>query len=495
MSEHVVVIGAGMAGLWSALTLAPTGRKVTLLDRDPPPPPGDGDAAFAGWAHRGVTHLRHSHAFLARLRGIIRDEHPALLEAIGAAGCRELGLDGMLTDRHRRKWTPRPEDADLVVLTSRRTTLELVIRRYVEALPGVDIRTECFVEGLETSGNSPLRVTGVRLSGGETVPADLVVDAGGRTSSATEQLADLGAPIAETAEDAGILYFTRHYRLLAGQDEPPRGGAPATGDLGFIKFGVFPGDSGCFSITLCVPEIELELRKTIVKPEVFDGLCREIPGMRPWLEPDRAEAVSKVFGMGDLKSRWRTLAPDGKPAVLGFFSIGDSLIRTNPLYGRGCTFAAVSATLLRDAINGSPDPANRLLAYEAGLRREVLPFFEAMQKDDRSAVRRARQALDPAYRPSLRSRILRSFAEDGVAIAIRSDPELFRAAMRGFHMLEHPSDWLKRPATLGKILLAWMTPRAAKADVYPPKAGPDRDTLLRAIGLDPQLDIARVAAG
>jgi hypothetical protein len=62
-------------------------------------------------------------------------------------------------------------------------------------------------------------------------------------------------------------------------------------------------------------------------------------------------------------------------------------------------------------------------------------------------------------------------------------------------MLEHPSDWLKRPATLGKILLAWMTPRAAKADVYPPKAGPDRDTLLRAIGLDPQLDIARVAAG
>jgi hypothetical protein len=338
-------------------------------------------------------------------------------------------------------------------------------------------------------------VTGVRLSGGETVPADLVVDAGGRTSSATEQLTDLGAPIAETAEDAGILYFTRHYRLLAGQDEPPRGGAPATGDLGFIKFGVFPGDSGCFSITLCVPEIELELRKTIVKPEVFDGLCREIPGMRPWLEPDRAEAVSKVFGMGDLKSRWRTLAPDGQPAVLGFFSIGDSLIRTNPLYGRGCTFAAVSATLLRAAINGSPDPATRLLAYEAGLRREVLPFFEAMQKDDRSAVRRARQALDPAYRPSLRSRIFRSFAEDGVAIAIRSDPDLLRAALRGFHMLEHPSDWLKRPATLGKILLAWMTPRAAKADVYPPKAGPDRDTLLRAIGLDPQLDIARVAAG
>lgn len=495
MTETVAVIGAGMAGLWSALALAPTGRRVILLDRDPPPPEGDADAAFNDWAHRGVTHLRHSHAFLARLRGIIRDEHPALLAALGAAGCRELGLDGMLTDRHRKRWTPRPEDADLVVLTSRRTTLELVIRRYVEAMRNVEIRSECFVEGLAASGEAPVRVTGVRLRGGETVTADLVVDAGGRTSSCFEQLADMGAPVGETAEDAGILYFTRHYRLKPGQADPPRGGAPSTGDLGFIKFGVFPADNGCFSITLCVPEIELEIRKTIVNPEIFDGICREIPGMRPWLEPDRTDAVSKVFGMGDLKSRWRTLAPGGQAAVTGFFPVGDSLIRTNPLYGRGCAFAAVSATLLRSALDSTADPAGRIVAYEAGLKREIHPFFDAMQKDDRAAVRRARQALDPNHRPSLRSRILKSFAEDGVAIAIRSDPDLLRAALRGFHMLEPPADWLKRPGNLAKVLLHWMTPRVAKAGVYPPKAGPGRAELMRAVGLDPQLDVARVMAG
>jgi flavin-dependent dehydrogenase len=189
------------------------------------------------------------------------------------------------------------------------------------------------------------------------------------------------------------------------------------------------------------------------------------------------------------------LVADGKAAVLGFFAVGDSLIRTNPLYGRGCAFAAVSATLLRDALEADRDPAARLFAYEAGLKREILPFFDTMQKDDRAAVRRARQALDPHHRPSLRSRILKSFAEDGVAIAIRSDPDLLRSAMRGFHMLEHPSAWLKRPANLGKVLLHWMTPKAAKAEVYPPKAGPRRAELMRAVGLDPDLDIARVAAG
>jgi flavin-dependent dehydrogenase len=217
--------------------------------------------------------------------------------------------------------------------------------------------------------------------------------------------------------------------------------------------------------------------------------------MRPWLEPDRTDAVSKVFGMGDLKSRWRTLAPGGQAAVTGFFPVGDSLIRTNPLYGRGCAFAAVSATLLRSALDSTADPAGRIVAYEAGLKREIHPFFDAMQKDDRAAVRRARQALDPNHRPSLRSRILKSFAEDGVAIAVRSDPDLLRAALRGFHMLEPPADWLKRPGNLAKVLLHWMTPRVAKAGVYPPKAGPGRAELMRAVGLDPQLDVARVMAG
>lgn len=140
MGEKVLVIGAGIAGLCAALALAPTGRQVTLLERDPPPPTDDPNKAFSDWSRRGVGHLRHSHAFLARLRLIIRDEHPKLLADLLAAGCRELGLDGMLTDIHRRTYKPEAVDADFVILTSRRTTLELVIRRYVESLPGVVIR-------------------------------------------------------------------------------------------------------------------------------------------------------------------------------------------------------------------------------------------------------------------------------------------------------------------------------------------------------------------
>jgi 2-polyprenyl-6-methoxyphenol hydroxylase-like FAD-dependent oxidoreductase len=494
MSERVLVIGAGIGGLCTALALGPTDREVLILERDPPPPAGDANQAFADWNRRGVGHLRHSHAFLARLRSIIQRHHPQLLAELLAAGCREITFESGLSELHRRTYEPQPIDAELAILTSRRTTLELVIRRYVERLPNVTIRSEAFVANLVTEPGPPIRVTGVELQSGEILTGDLVVDAGGRLSSAMEQLVALGAPIHEEAESAQILYFTRHYRLKPGCTEPPRGKTPATGDLGFLKFGVFPGDNGCFSITLCAPEIEMALRTAIVDPEVFDAVCRQMPGLVAWLDPERTEAVSRVFGMGDLVSRWRDITWDDKPAVLGFFPLGDSLVRTNPLYGRGCSFAAISAYLLRDALEASADPAQRLLAYSAALKAELRPYFIAMRGEDRSAARRARQMLTPGYRPGLRSRLIRSFLEDGVAVAIRSDPALLRAAMRGFHMLEHPSAWLKRPRNLMRVLGYWARGKARNAEAYPPKAGPDREPLMRAIGVSPDADIERLKA-
>jgi 2-polyprenyl-6-methoxyphenol hydroxylase-like FAD-dependent oxidoreductase len=495
VSESVVVIGAGIAGLCTALALGPTGRTITLLERDGAPPSGDPDEAFRDWRRQGVGHLRQSHAFLARLRTLIKADHPTLLDELLALGVRELPFEGMLSEMQRETYAPLASDAELTIITSRRTTLELVMRRYVETLPNVTIRSGAFVRRLLTAKatDGVIDVLGVATDQ-EELRADIVIDASGKIGSTIDQLIAEGGAVHEESESAGILYFTRHYRLKPGMSEPPRiGNPPPNGDLGFLKFGVFPGDNGCFSITMCTPEIEYEMRKAIVDPDIFHAMTLMLPGLRVWTDEERAEPTSKVFGMGDLHSRWRDMAVGETPAARGYFALGDTLIRTNPLYGRGCSFAAVSAYLLRDVLAGDADPTARALAYPKRIRTELRPYYTTMRAQDRGAIKRAKQALTPGYKQSRRAKLLQSFLEDGVAVAMRYDVGLLRQAMRGFHMLEHPNKWLGRPQNMARILYFWSRGKKRNARAYPPKPGPEREAMMRKLGLDFQADIALAA--
>ncbi len=497
MNEKVLVIGAGMAGLCTALMLASSGREILILEKDAPPPDENPDQAFFDWNRRGVGQLRHSHAFLARLRTIIKNRHPKLLEALLAAGCREIGFADMLPDGLREEYLPEEGDDEMVVLTSRRTTLEWVMRRYVERQEHVTILSDVIVRDLviEASPEGQMRVAGARGErNGEAEEwlADIVVDAAGRNSQAYERLIEAGAVITEQAEDCGILYYTRHYRLLPGVEEPARGNRSGTGDLGFIKFGLFPGDNGCFSVTLAVPEIEMEMRRNVVRPEVFDRICGLLPGLAPWTDPARAEPISKVFGMGDLRSRWRGFVSQDQRAILGFFAVGDSLVRTNPLYGRGCSFAAVEAEILGAVLDQTADPAARARLYDAQVREGLGSHFETMRDQDRAAMRRARNALDPTYSPPLRAKVMKSFIDDGVRIAVRSEIDLLRAALRDFHMLEPPGRWMRKPSNAAKVIKWWARGKRRNAELYPPPVGPERAEMMAALGIDAEADIMRV---
>lgn len=64
-----------------------------------------------------------------------------------------------------------------------------------------------------------------------------------------------------------------------------------------------------------------------------------------------------------------------------------------------------------------------------------------------------------------------------------------RQAMRGFHMLEHPSAWLRKPGNFVRVLGYWARGKRANAAAYPPKAGPDRATMMQAIGLSADADM------
>ena len=264
--------------------------------------------------------------------------------------------------------------------------------------------------------------------------------------------------------------------------------------LGYLKFGIFPADNNHYSVTLAVSEEEEELRKAVVDPNVFDATCAAIPGLKPWVDSSRAEGVSRVFGMGQLFTRWRDLMPEGKPALLNFYPIGDSYVRTNPLYGRGCSFAFVEAEGLKQALNNHTDPTKRLAAYVAYAEKEVRPYYVTMNKQDAQAIKTSKALLTPDAKPSVRAKITKSFIEDALMIALRSDIKLFRDFVRGFQMIAPSNEWLKNRRAVTKIALAWMRGKRRNAALYPPNPGPKRAEMYSHLALSAEADINRLAA-
>jgi 2-polyprenyl-6-methoxyphenol hydroxylase-like FAD-dependent oxidoreductase len=487
--EKILVAGAGIAGLGAALALSGGAREVVFLDRDPPPPDTSPEEAFTQWERRGATQLRHSHAFLGRLTSLIRDRYPDLMKELLAEGTRLFGFAEGLPPTLENKYTAEKGDEDLTLLFSRRTTLELVIRRYAAKLPGVRFITDAGVRGLITRREGgKLIVEGLKVERNgavEEMRADVVIDATGRNTVFPEWMRAEGVAVREESSPCGILYFTRHYRLRDGQEEPPRDGVPGGGDLGYIKFGVFIADNQHFSVTLATPEIETEMRMAVMKPEVFDAVCMALPGAARWMNPERAEPVSAVYSMGSLQNVWRHYMKDGAPQVLNFFPLGDAAVRTNPLYGRGCSSGFVEAHILRETLDATTDPTERAKMYEREFEKAIRPYFDSMVKLDLQAIRRAENERNPDYKPRLKARIMKSFADDGLMPAQRAHVSVSRAMSRIFHMLDEPTAFLKRPEIVARILATWATPKSVKEarDYYPPKMGPERDEMFARLNI------------
>ena len=477
-----LVVGCGITGLAAALELSQRGIRVTLLERDAEPATDTASDAFDHWKRKGAVQVRHSHVFLGRLRNLLRDDHPELLRALVDAGARELRMLDTPPET-MRGLVPEPGDDDLVILGCRRTTLEWVIRRYVLACPGVTLLAGANVVGLETEPGDPPRVTGLRIAqdGVERVlPADFVVDASGRQSQTPKWLADAGARTPEEkTEPSGIVYYTRFYRLLPGAEEPKPDGHPGAADYNWIKYAIFPADDRTFSITLAA-SLSFPEMKILARADAFEIIGNALPAVARWIDPARAEPIGDpahpVQAMGGLVNRQRRYVDEHGPLALGLFVLGDAAYCTNPLYGRGCSQGFVHAKLLADALaRHGRDFRAVALDVDAGAKRDIEPFYRASLAADREAQRKAEGSVPRG----LRAKLVTRFFEDGVGVAVRCDPVVYRAFVRMMNMLETPERAFSEPRVLVRAL--WVLLRGKKRNaIYALPPGPDRDAVMAA---------------
>lgn len=475
---RVIVIGAGFAGLGSALFLARDGHQVTLLERDATPLPDSPADAFEGWDRRGAPQVRHSHVFLARLRNLLRDRAPDVLEALLEAGAEELPIANLLREGIDDP-SPRPGDDDLTLIACRRLTFEWVLHRKVEAEPRVKLRDGCTVEGLEieTTGSLP-RVTGVRIAGGETLATDLVVDAAGRRSGLGHWLELAGVELPESeSEPCGIFYCSRFYRLRDDTVAPDRD-TTIGADLGYLKYAIFHGDSKIFSVTFAAAPEDRPLR-ALLRQRPFTAAAEALPATRVWIDTAVAEPITPVYAMDSLRNARRFFLRDGRPLALGLAVVGDAAIHSNPLYGHGCSFALVHAAMLADRLaKHGEDLEGFALALEEDVEREIVPWYRMARTQDREAARWAAKLRGdgpPAEAPSQGAAVdprayLRDLMRRGLVPALGLDATVLRAFLRGFNLLDPPGGLMKQPDLLRRVLDVYQR----RDERVEPDLGPDR---------------------
>jgi len=453
----VVVCGAGVVGLATAMMLARDGHEVTVLEADPDPEPEAPTTGWTSWTRRGVAQFHQPHVMFARFRQVCDEELPGTTDRLAAAGCARINRIDSAPPALRAR---RPGDERFEMVTGRRPVVEAVFAAAARRLPGLSVRRGVRVAGLLSAASAVPgvpHVAGVVGHDGERLPADLVVDATGRRSPAGRWLGALGAadPVVES-QDVGFVYYSRYY---TGPVTPQERG-PALMALGSISGLTLVADSDTWSITLFGTTRDAPL-KALRRREVFEKVVGECPLLAHWLD---GTPISDVLPMAGAIDRYRRFVVGGRPVVTGFAAVGDAWACTNPSAGRGLSVGLVHAQLLRATVREHlGDPAGFALAWHEGTEQVVTPFYRSQMAADRARLAEI-DALRRGLAPPPPDPV---FA--GLVAAAGHDPDAFRGLLDMLLCLAYPEQVLARPAVRAAVA-------AAGAPV--PLPAPDRARLL-----------------
>ncbi|MFJ2866103.1 FAD-dependent monooxygenase [Kitasatospora sp. NPDC087314] len=332
-----VVIGGGLAGAMAAWALRGFAERIVVVERDRYP----AEPAFRA----GVPQGRHAHLVLEAGHRALEEMMPGIKQELLDAGATLVAASGDLKWLSSAGWMAL-YPAQLAFLSCTRPVLDKAVLDRVRTEPSIE-----FLEGTDVVGllGSAPAVTGVKVrergtEHGEVreIPAELVVDAAGRSTAVPDWLAELGhPPVPEERVDAGVAYSSRLFHRPAGVDlgckaiylqtkapDAPRLGVllPVEGDRWIVSVAGMRG----------------------AEPEPGEaGFAKHVaqlrdPGIREALQ--EAEPAGEVRGFvpgPGVRRHYERGAPEGLVVV------GDAASTFNPVYGQGVTVALFCAQALR----------------------------------------------------------------------------------------------------------------------------------------------------
>ncbi|MBE2269431.1 MAG: FAD-dependent monooxygenase [Anaerolinea sp.] len=435
--RSAVVIGGSMSGLLTARVLADHFDQVTIVERD--------RMNTAAELRAGVPQGYHAHALLVRGRQIMENLLPGLEDDLVAQGTHKLDMAESVLIRFKSGWTKRMKSG-LDVFSMSRPLLEGRVRSHVLSHAKITVREGVDVLGLLGSEDRST-VTGIEVrergsKTSETLYADLVVDASGRSAKTPEWLAELGyEKPEETAIDAFVGYSTRWYEIPADfagdwqgmwiQSVPPvlpRGGI------------LIPIEGNRWQVTLF--GIGKDYPPT--DDEGFLAFARSLASTRLYDAIKNATAITPAHGYRNTINRMRHYDKlERFPERL--IVIGDAYAHFNPTYGQGMTVAALSAdalaTLLRER-NGALDGLGR--EFQKRAAKVLAPAWMMTTTED------LRWNTTVGGKHTMMTRVMHWYTGAILAL-IPEDEAIYRAFLPVQHMLR-PATTLFAPRILAKVI-------------------------------------------
>jgi 2-polyprenyl-6-methoxyphenol hydroxylase-like FAD-dependent oxidoreductase len=355
LSTTAIVIGGGLAGMCAARVLSDFVDVVLVIERDAYPSARD--------FRPGVPQARHVHNLLARglreLEGFFPGFEDRMLE-YGAVPV-ETGWD--IATLWPSGWSRRSRTG-LWQLYASRPLIESTVRELCQGLRNVTFLERTEVTSLRASREAPRHCTGVGVvlrddRKTQTLDADLVVDASGAHSRATEWLRQLELePPEDEIVDGYNGYSSRWFALKHEQAWPPEWWwkvvflRMATPDHPYV-IPFFPIENQRWLLSYIgvnkqyPPRREDEFAAALAK--LASPVIHEMVG--------RMEPISPIYSSRATRNRWRHYERWRRP--LGrFIALADAACSYNPRFGQGMSAAAVSVKILEDCLirHGVGDP-------------------------------------------------------------------------------------------------------------------------------------------
>lgn len=364
----ILVLGAGLNGLTTAMLLTKDGHNVTVLERDPAPAPPSA-SVWQEWDRPGISQFRGAHFMQPRWHAEMRAELPEVLEQLIAVGGRPTNTSELLNPVARGERLP--DDDRFATVAARRPVLEAALASVAARMPGLEIHRGVRVTGLVARGR---HVAGVHAIAGDravTFTADLVVDCTGRRSQLPSWLtaAGLAAPAEERA-DAGFVYFGRHFHGTL-----PAPLAPLLQKHNSISIITVPCDNDTWAVAFVASSRDSALR-SLRDPERWNALLARYPTAAHWTAGD---PITDVVVMGGLNDHRRRYVVGAEPVATGVVALGDSAYFTNPALGRGASMGVLHAQVLRDLLRetSNDDPVKLILQFAERSDAVIDPLFRA----------------------------------------------------------------------------------------------------------------------